>query len=108
MMPDKDPTLWGWATWLLGLLMSLAGGLANFYGKVDAGHARAFNIVELVGELFISASVGLGVFMLAVGLDYPLSIAAAACGISAHMGTRLLFVIEMRLTKILSGEDKRE
>ena len=58
-MPEKDPTTWGLATWLLALGMAFGGGAVNWYAKVRRGHARAFNIIELIGEIF--ARIGVGV-----------------------------------------------
>lgn len=49
-MPEKDPTTWTAATWLLALGMAFGGGGAvNWYAKVKHGHTRAFNIIELIG-----------------------------------------------------------
>jgi hypothetical protein len=93
-MIDKDPTTWELSTWLFALLMPCAGGLVNWYGKVKAGKARSFNIVELIGEVFTSGFVGLGVFMMLQSYDQPLGVCAALSGVSGHMATRLLFVLE--------------
>lgn len=93
-MPEKDPTNWGYATWLLAIGMSCAGGLINWYGRLKQGHTRAFNIVELIGETFTAAFVGLGVFMAGTALDQPLGLCAAMAGIGGHMATRLLFAVE--------------
>lgn len=96
-MPEKDPTTWGLATWLLALGMSAAGGVLNWYAKVKAGRTRAFNIIELVGEVFTSAFVGLGAFMALDGIGQPMSVCAAAAGVAGHMATRLLFLIEQQI-----------
>lgn len=93
-MPEKDPTNWGLATWALAVGMSCAGGLVNWYARVKQGYARAFNIIELIGEIFTSAFVGLGVFMAAQGMDQPLGVCAALAGVGGHMATRLLFAVE--------------
>lgn len=93
-MPEKDPTTWTAATWLLALGMAFGGGLVNWYAKIKRGHTRAFNIVELVGEIFTSGFVGLAVFMGLAALDQPVGICAAAAGVGGHMATRLLFAIE--------------
>ena len=107
-MPEKDPTTWTAATWVLAVCMAVGGGAVNWYAKVKRGHARAFNVVELLGEIFISGFVGLGVFMGLAGIDQPIGVCAAAAGIAGHMGTRLLFAmeraVERRLDKALSGE----
>ena len=102
-MPEKDPTTWNAATWTLAGGMSFAGGYLNWWAKVRAGHARAVNIVELVGEMVVSGVVGLLAFMAADGLDQPASICAVAAGIGGHMGTRLLFLAEQWATKRLEG-----
>ena len=93
-MPEKDPTTWTAATWLLALGMAFGGGAVNWYAKVKRGHARAFNIIELIGEIFASGFVGLGVFMLLAAMGQPAGICAAAAGVGGHMATRLLFAIE--------------
>ena len=93
-MPEKDPTTWTAATWLLALGMAFGGGMVNWYARVRRGHTRAFNIVELVGEIFTSGFVGLGVFMLLAAIDQPVGICASAAGVGGHMATRLLFAIE--------------
>ena len=93
-MPEKDPTTWTAATWLLALGMAFGGGIVNWYARVKRGHTRAFNIVELIGEIFTSGFVGLGVFMILAGFDYPVGICAAASGVGGHMATRLLFAVE--------------
>lgn len=98
-MPDKDPLNWTLATWILALLMPLAGGVINWYARVKAGYTRVFNFVELFGEMFTSGFVGLGVFMLLASWDHPAGLCAAAAGVSGHMATRLLFVIERAVEK---------
>ena len=93
-MPEKDPTTWSAATWLLAAGMAFGGGFVNWYAKVKRGHARAFNVVELIGEIFTSGFVGLGVFMLMAAIGQDTGICAAAAGSGGHMATRLLFVVE--------------
>ena len=93
-MPEKDPTNWGYATWLLAVGMSCAGGMVNWYARVKQGHTRAFNIIELIGEVFTSGFVGLCVFMTAQSMDQPIGLCAALTGVGGHMATRLLFAVE--------------
>jgi hypothetical protein len=104
-MPEKDPTNWAAATWMLAVGMSFAGGMINWYSRVKAGHARAFNSIELIGELFTSAVVGLGAFMALQGMGQPEGVCAASAGVAGHMATRLLFAIEQyaekRMKKLL-------
>lgn len=106
-MPEKDPTTWTAATWLLALSMAFGGGIVNWYAKIKRGHTRAFNIIELLGEIFTSGFVGLAMFMLLDAWGQPIGLCAAAAGVGGHMATRLLFAIERaieaRLDKIGKG-----
>ena len=106
-MPEKDPTTWGLATWLLALGMAFGGGTVNWYAKVKRGHTRAFNIVELIGEIFTSGFVGLGVFMLLAAMEQPIGICAAAAGVGGHMAARLLFAIERAIEARLDSLAKK-
>lgn len=105
-MIDEDPTIWSGSTWLLAIGMSVAGGVVNWYAKVRSGHTRAFNIVELIGEVFTAAFVGLSVFMLLLAIGQPMGVCAAASGVGGHMAARLLFVLERAIeAKIKQASD---
>lgn len=106
-MPEKDPTSWSAATWLLALGMAFGGGAVNWYAKVKRGHTRAFNIVELVGEVFTSGFVGLAVFMGLAGIDQPTGVCAASAGVAGHMATRLLFAVERAIEARLDSMAKK-
>lgn len=93
-MPEKDPTTWTAGTWALGFVMAMSGGLVNWYARIKRGHTRAFNVIELVGEIFTSGFVGMGVFMFLTSIDQPIGLCAAAAGVGGHMATRLLFAVE--------------
>lgn len=93
-MPEKDPTNWSMATWMLAFGMAFGGGFINWYSKVKAGHTRIFNVAELFGEMLISGVVGLGSYMACDGLGLPPSLCAVSAGIGGHMGTRLVFLAE--------------
>jgi hypothetical protein len=75
-------------------IVSMLGGLASWIRKVRAGIARPFNVAELLGELIVSAFVGMLTYWLcrAVGLNEWAT--AAAVGIAGHMGSRGLFLAE--------------
>jgi hypothetical protein len=81
-------------TWLWVIGMSLLGGLVSFMRKVRAGHARAWNFTEFIGEIVTAALVGIITFNLCQWLNYPPSLTAALVGISSHMGSRALFKLE--------------
>jgi hypothetical protein len=100
-MQESDPTTWPAITWIIALVMSLSGGLINWISH-HSTHTP-FKIFELMGELFTSGFVGIGIFMLLDSLHQPLGVCAASAGIGGHMATRFLFlaekIIESRLTK---------
>lgn len=89
-----DPTSWAFGTWALAVVMALAGGAVNWWARVRQGHIKLFSVFELLGEMFTSGFVGLGVFMVALAYSIPDGVAAAAAGVSGHMAARLLFIVE--------------
>lgn len=93
-LADWAPIL-TWA-WVIGL--SLLGGFVSFYQKLRAGHVRAFNLVEFVGELATSALVGIITYKICNWQNVPADLVPALVGITSHMGSRALFLAEARLT----------
>ena len=96
-VPEKqltDPTLWPLATWLLLITVSCAGAFTSWYRRVKSGHARAFNIIELIGELATSGFVGFAGFNAGLYFFDGVGVAASLAGMSAHFSTRLLFQAE--------------
>lgn len=81
------PTLWAAG-------VAALGGIANFYQKVKAGKTRAFNVMELAGEVIVSAFVGLLTFWICKGYGVNEWLTAAAVGITGHMGSRAIFLAE--------------
>ena len=63
-MIDKDPLGYSVVTYAWVLLLSVWGGVVNFIQRLKRGEAKAHNIVELIGELVISAFVGIVTFYL--------------------------------------------
>ena len=83
--------------WVFGLAM--LGGAASFVRRVRSGQARYSNIVELVGELVVSAFAGLVTFFLCQSSKLDPMLTAAFIAISGHMGTRIIFMFEAYLLK---------
>lgn len=81
------PTLWMTA-------IAALGGIANFYQKVKTGKARAFNVMELLGEVLVSAFVGLVTFWICRGYGVNEWLTAAAVAVTGHMGSRAIFIAE--------------
>lgn len=102
-MIERDPTTWSATTWALAIGMASCGGLINWISRLRKGQTKAFNILELLGEIFTSGFVGVGVFMAVESLDQPIGLCAASAGIGGHMATRLLFALE----KLLESKIKK-
>lgn len=103
-MIDKDPFGYSVVTYVWVLLLSIWGGVVNFIQRLRRGEAKAHNIVELIGEVVISAFVGVVTFYLCELSNFPQILTAALVAISGHMGTRALFVFERAIEKIIKNK----
>lgn len=103
-MIDKDPFGYSVVTYVWVLLLAIWGGVVNFIQRLKRGEAKAHNIVELIGEVVISAFVGVVTFYLCELSDFPQILTAALVAISGHMGTRALFVFERAIEKIIKNK----
>ena len=74
-----------------------AGGIASYISKLRRDKAKTFSIVEVLGEIFISGFVGLITAWICIDMGLSLPLTYAAVGISGHMGTRALYVVEQRI-----------
>lgn len=92
--------------WVFGLAM--LGGAASFVRRVRSGQAKYSNIIELIGELVVSAFAGLVTFFLCRSAGFDEMITAAFIAISGHMGTRIIFLIEAKLVKKLGLDNQCE
>lgn len=103
-MPTNNPIDWNYSTWLLAIFMAVGGGFINWIGHVKSVENHVFSIFELLGELFTSGLIGVGVFMVSETLNQNIGISAALAGIGGHMATRLLFLIERYITGQIDKE----
>lgn len=88
-MPEKDPTNWPIAAWLLALIMALLGGLIDQWVKYKQGHPRDFRWMESLAKVCVSGFVGMGAFM-ALEAWWPPGVCAAASGMAGYMGIEVL------------------
>lgn len=93
-MLEKDPSSYSLLTYVWVFALAILGGVVNFMRKLQAGHARAFNLVEFIGELVTSAFAGVITFWMCEHAGMSPLITAAFVGISGHMGSRALFLFE--------------
>ncbi|CAB4202313.1 LydA-like holin [uncultured Caudovirales phage] len=83
--------------WVSGL--AIMGGIANYAKKVNDKIIKRFSLFELIGEVFISGFVGIITFLLCESAHIDLKLTAALVGISGHMGSRAIFLIEQVVNK---------
>lgn len=99
MMPEKDPTSYSFLTyvWVFGL--AILGGVVSFMRKLQAGHTKVFNLVEFFGEIVTSAFAGVIAFWLCENAGFSPLATASIVGVSGHMGSRAIFLLEKWLAK---------
>jgi len=106
-MPEKDIFTFSYLTYLLAFLFSSWGGIVSYLGKVNNGITRRFSITELVGEVCTSGFVGIVTFLLCQSAHIDQLATAALVGISGHMGSRTLFLLETMLQKRFLKQDEK-
>lgn len=102
-MPDKDPSNFTFITYAWVIIVSMWGGLVSFNQKIKSGHARPFNVMELLGELATSGFVGMLTFWLCSAAGIQPLVTAAFVGITGHMGSRALWRMEKWAEQRLMG-----
>ncbi len=85
-------------TWLYVIGISCLGGAASFYRNLKSEKTRPFNIAELLGELCISAFVGLLTMLAGTAAGISELWVGVFCGITGHMGSRAIMLGENMLT----------
>ena len=93
-MPEKDPTTYSLITYAWITALSSWGGIVSWLRKREEGHTRPFNFVELIGEIMTSAFAGVITFWLSESAEINPLITAALVGISGHMGSRAIYLLE--------------
>ena len=102
--PPKSPFNYEVFTyvWVFGL--SAWGGAVSFIRKMREGKARPFNVMELIGELVTSAFAGMLTFWLCEAANINPYLTAAFIGISGHMGSRAIGMMEYYFSKKFDSE----
>ncbi|MCK5295166.1 MAG: phage holin family protein [Arcobacteraceae bacterium] len=76
------------------LLLSIVGGTAHHIRKIKAGIIERFSFAEWFGDIFISAFVGYLTYCLCKYYEIPSELTAVFIGISSHLGTRAIILLE--------------
>jgi len=93
-MPQNDPSNYSLLTYAWVLILSVWGGITHYIKKVKSGALQRFSISELVGDIFISGFIGVMTFYLCEYAHFDKMLTAFLVGISSHMGTRGLMMLE--------------
>lgn len=93
-MIDKAPMSYPLLTYLWVIGLSAWGGVANYIRKVRSGQSEHFSFLEVVGEICISGFAGVLTFWLCELGGMPPLLTAAFVGISGHMGSRGIALLE--------------
>lgn len=101
-VPDKDPMSYTLITYSWVFLISIWGGLSGYIRKIKTGQSK-FSMAELVGELCISAFVGVVTFFMCESANFSPVMSAAIIGMSAHMGSRSIFVMESFIESLVKA-----
>jgi hypothetical protein len=93
-MPHNDPSNYSLLTYIWVLILSIWGGITHNLKKVKTGALARFSLSELVGDLFISGFIGVMTFYLCEYARFDKMLTAFFVGMSSHMGTRGLMMLE--------------
>lgn len=99
-MLDKDPLNYSMLTYAWVFLLSLWGGIAGYIRKLKTGAIMRFSLSEIVGDVVVSGFVGMLTFFICESAGLPPLTSAACIGVSAHMGSRALFMLENGLDRL--------
>jgi LydA holin phage, holin superfamily III len=98
-MPEKDLLNYPFLTYVWVIAMAALGGIAHYIKKINAGLNKSFSIAELAGEIVISGFVGLLTFFICDATAVDIRITAVFVGISGHMGSRAIYLIQLLIQK---------
>lgn len=92
-------------SWIF-LIFAMWGGLCHYIGGVRAGK-RPLSLFELAGDLAYSAFAGVMAVALCEHFEVGEWMTAAVSGMSGHMGSRTIFLLERALKRRISklGEE---
>ncbi len=98
-MPEKDPTTYSMLTYAWVAALASWGGFVSYVRKVKIGEIHRYSIVEFLGEISTSGFAGIITFYLCEASNISPLITAAMVGISGHMGSRAIFLIEQYIQR---------
>lgn len=107
-MNNTPPTDYSAIIYFWVLLLGAWGGIVNNIRKVRSHELKRFSFWELLGDLLISGFLALIAFWICEAHDVPQLVTAPIVGITAHMGTRSLVLLERMIARYLKVEKEYE
>ena len=102
-MIDKDPVDYPWLTYLFVIAFSCWGGIVTLIQRYRLYKERRFSIIEVIGELAISAFAGMLVYYFCTWLGLEGNLRSGLVGVAGHMGSRVIFMIEQAVKAKFKG-----
>ena len=103
MIPKIDDSVTQWISYCWVVIIAAWGGIVSYFHKIDK-HKIPFNLIKFIAEIATSAFVGVITFLLCDAANLSWELTAAFVGVSGHMGTRALFIIEKKYEKFVKGD----
>ena len=101
-MKETTPTDFSMITYMWVCGLAIMGGIVSYYQKVRRGSAQ-YSIAEFIGELVTSSFAGVLTFYLCQASGMGQLLTAALVGVSGHMGSRTLAILERMLKDKIKG-----
>jgi hypothetical protein len=99
---ETTPTDFSLITYLWVWGLAIMGGIVSYHQKVRRGNAK-YSIAEFLGEVVTSAFAGVLTFYLCQASGIGQLLTAALVGVSGHMGSRALAILERMLKDKIKG-----
>jgi len=106
-MDHKDPSTYPIITYLWVIALAVWGGVTNHIRKIKNGDIMRFSLSELIGDIFISGFIGVMTFYLCEYAQISSLLTAFLVGMTSHMGTRGLTMLERIVAKKIPGGDEK-
>ena len=105
---DNFAEKYEWITYAWVILISFWGGVARYMERVSLMPDLKISITGLIGDVVISGFVGLVTFFICEAWKVDRMMSAALIGISAHMGSRGLFLFEKLVIDLIKKHAKHD
>lgn len=102
-MIDKDPASVSLLTYAWVFALAWWGGVVNYLRKLKRKEINRFSLTELIGDFITSGFSGVITYYLCQASELNGFITASLVGMSGHMGSKAIYMLERALTKRFGG-----